>query len=314
MTPATRKTGPLLRLRFLRLVAAGATAMLPLLLLTGCASLFVSKRKLLVPIAPSIVQSASADELVKRLNDRWAKFQDLTAAADIRASRLKAKEGVATDYPSFRAILLINKPNELRILAKVPVLQTTMFDLGSDGTQFTFVVPHNNKVYEGLNASKGKSPTWYENLRPGFLFDSMYVRGIDNDDFYSVISDSHTEEDPATKRLLLHPEYILTIQRRKPDSHELYPVRVIHIHREDLMPYEQDLYDDQGNLETQVIYGAYKDFEGTKYPGTITLKRPQDEYQLVMSIERVTINPDPPLTQDQFHVAIPDGYTIQKLD
>ena len=35
------------------------------------------------------------------------------------------------------------------------------------------------------------------------------------------------------------------------------------------------------------------------------MKRPQEEYQLVMTVERVNLNT--PLSDDQFHVAIPSG-------
>jgi hypothetical protein len=284
-------------------------AMLPAV--TGCASLFTSTRKLPIPVAPATVQTASPDELVAQINDQWSKFQSLTATVDIQASHLKTKEGLATDYPSFRANLLLRKPEALRILGRAPLVQTTMFDLGSDGTRFTLVIPPKSLAYQGLNKSKGNSPNWYENLRPGPLFNAMVVRGLDKEELYSVISESITEEDTSNKRLLLRPEYVLNIVRRKPDSQELFPVRVIRFHREDLLPYQQDLYDERGRLETQVIYGAYKDFDGTKYPGTITLKRPLDEYELVMSVERVTANPT--LTDDQFEVKIPSGSTVQEL-
>lgn len=285
---------------------------LPLTLTTtGCASLFISKRKLPLPVAPPNVQTATADELVSRINEQWEKFQSLTATVDIQASHLKAQEGTATDYPTFRANLVLSKPNKLRVLGRLPVLQTTMFDLGSDGKSFKLVVPHNNKVYEGLNASRGTSPNWYENLRPDPIFNAMVIRGLDKDELYSVISQTVTMEDTGNKRLIAEPEYVLNIQRQKPNSQELRLVRVIYLHREDLMPYEEDLYDEKGNPETQVIYGAYKDFDGTKYPGTITLKRPQEEYQLVMSLEQVISNPI--LPDNQFEVKIPEGYTVQEM-
>ncbi len=280
-------------------------------MLTGCASLFVSKRKLLQPITPPSVQTATADELVAGLNEKWAKFESLTATVDIRASHLKTKEGVATDYPSFRANLLLRKPEMLRILGKLPVVQTTMFDLASDGKSFTLLIPPKNKAYKGLNASKGTSPNWYENLRPSPLFSAMVVKGLNPDELYSVTSDSSTEEDQAKKRLLQHPEYILNIVRRKPDSQELYPVRVVTFHREDLLPYEQDLYDEAGVLQTQVLYNNYQQYEGLNYPSKITLKRPQEEYELVMTVERVT--PNPTLTDDQFQAKIPPEYTVVEL-
>jgi len=282
-----------------------------MLAVTGCASLLVSKRKLPLPVPPPNVQTATADELVSRINDQWEKFQSLTATVNIQASHLKTQEGTATDYPTFRANLVLSKPNKLRILGRYPVLQTTMFDLGSDGNNFRLVVPHNNKVYEGLNASKGTSPNWYENLRPDPIFNAMVIRGLEKDDLYSVISQTVTVEDTANKRLIAEPEYVLNIQRQKPNSQELYPVRVIHIHREDLMPYQEDLYDEKGSLETQVIYGGYKDFVGTKYPGTITLRRPLEEYQLIMSLEQVISNPA--LPDKQFQVNIPEGYTVVEM-
>lgn len=286
---------------------------LPLTLATtGCASWFISKRKLPLPVAPPNVQAATADELVARINDQWEKFQSLTATVEIDASHLKTQDGTATDF-NFRANLLLSKPNKLRVLGRLPVLQTTMFDLGSDGTHFRLVVPHYNKVFEGLNASKGTSPNWYENLRPDPIFNAMVIRGLEKGDLYSVISQTVTMEDTANKRLIAEPEYVLNIQRQKPNSQELYPVRVIHIHREDLMPYQEDLYDDKGNLETQVIYGTYKDFSGTKYPGTVTLKRPLEEYQLVMSVDQVILNPNPALTDEMFQVKIPEGYTVQEM-
>jgi hypothetical protein len=272
----------------------------------------VSKRKLLQPIAPASIQTVTAEQLVAKLNDQWDKFESLTATVDIEASHLKTKEGVATDYPSFRSNILVRKPEMLHFLGKLPVVQTSMFDLASDGTRFTMVVPHNNKAYVGLNAKPGKSAVWYENLRPGFLFSAMVVEGLKKNEQYSVIADTTTEEDPSNKHLMLHPDYLLNVVRPKPGSPELYPVRVVRFHREDLRPYEQDLYDDQGNLQTQVLYGPYRDFGGTQYPSKITLRRPQEEYQLVMSVERVTANPV--LEDDQFHVKIPEGYTVQNLE
>lgn len=296
-----------------RAAAAVLMAALPMLLVstTGCVSLVTSKRKLLTPVAPSSVQSATPDELVARLNDQWNKFQSLTATVDVRASHLKTQEGIATDYPSFRANLLLRKPGALRVLGHTPLIQTTMFDMASDGTRFTLVIPNESLVYKGLNASKGNSPKWYENLRPDPLFNSMVVRGLERDDLYSVISESVTEEDSASKHLMLHPEYVLNIVRRKPDSQELFPIRIVRFHREDLLPCEQDLYDEKGVLTTQVLYGAYREFEGVQYPGTITLKVPQNEYQLVMTVERVSANPA--LTDDQFQVAIPEAAAVKDL-
>ena len=88
--------------------------------------------------------------------------------------------------------------------------------------------------------------------------------------------------------------------------------RTVVFHRDDLLPYQQDLYDDKNNLETQVIYGRYADFGDNKYPSTVTIKRPLDEYQVVLTVEKVTENM--PLSDDQFQIKIPEGTKIQDVE
>lgn len=279
--------------------------------LTGCLSLFTSKRKLPVPVAPPSIQTVTADELVTQLNHRWDAFQSMTASVDIVASRLKEQQGEATDYPSFRANLLMRKPEMLRILGKAPLVQTLMFDLGSDGHQFRLSVPPKGKAYVGDSREKGTSQHWYENLRPGFLFRAFVVRGVAPDEYYSVLAETLTEEDAAKRHLLARPEYVLSIMRHSSTQQGLVPVRVVRFDRVTLLPNEQDLYDDRGNLQTQVIYGPYQDFNGTMYPSTLFLKRPEEDYQLSVTVERITANP--PLTDDQFRVKFPADITPTQL-
>jgi hypothetical protein len=140
----------------------------------------------------------------------------------------------------------------------------------------------------------------------------MMVRGLEPDDLYAVVSESETVEDAAKKHLFAVPEYVLSIMRRKEGSQQLTPVRVVTFHRDDLLPYQQDLYSDDGSLETEVFYSQYADYGTSKFPSKVTIKRPLEEYQIVMTVEKVTENMK--LTDDQFEIKIPDGTTIQNLE
>jgi len=271
-----------------------------------------STRKLPVPRVPLVVHTATPDELVAQLNQRWAALDSLNATVDIQASQLKTEVGEAKDYTTFRGIILLRKPGMLRVLGRVPVLGTRMFDMVSDGKNFTLWIPSRNKAVKGSNALKKKSLSQVENMRPGFFFDAMAVQGLAPDDLYSVVSDSETVEDAARKHLYTVPEYKLSISRRKPGSQQLTPVRVLTITRDDLLPYQQDLFDSEGNLETQVFYTNYRDFDAGKYPSTITIKRPLEEYQIVLTVEKVAENIA--LTDDQFQIKLPEGTLIQKLE
>lgn len=289
--------------------AVVAALALPLLL-SGCA-LISTHRKLPVPKAPAVVQTATPEQLVARLNERWNSLQTLTVYVEIQLSVVQPSTGVATDYTSIPGIILLRKPSMLRVYGRAPVIGTHVLDMVSDGQNFKLWIPSKNKVYQGSDKLNAKSPNLIENIRPDFFFDALAVRGVDPEDFYSVAADSETVEDPSKKHLLYTPEYNLNVVRPKPGTHDLQPLRVITFHREDLLPYELDLYDDQGNLETHVSYAGYQSFGGDKYPGTITIKRPNDGFQIVLTVQRVIENQ--PLKDDTFHLEIPAGTEVQNL-
>jgi outer membrane lipoprotein-sorting protein len=269
-------------------------------------------RRLPVPKAPSIVQTVTPDELVARVNQRWAALDSLNATVEIQVSMLKSKEGVARDYTTVRGHILMRKPEMLRVLGQAPVLGTRIFDMASDGTNFSLYIPPKNMAIKGLTAVSKKSANQMENLRPGFFFDAMVVRGLQPDDLYGVVADTETAEDTARKHLFTVPEYVLSISRSKPGTHRLTPVRVITFHRDDLMPSQQDLYDSEGNLETIVDYTNYQNFDSVRYPSTIIINRPLEEYQIVLTVESVKENMT--LTDDQFHFKIPEGTKIKNLE
>jgi outer membrane lipoprotein-sorting protein len=281
------------------------------LMLAGC-SLLPSKRKLPVPEAPAVVQTVEPDQLVAQLNQRWEVLKTLNAKVTIQATQIKADQGIETTMPVFPAVILLRKPEMLRVYGRVPVLGTPMFDMASDGTHFTIYIPSRKQALTGSNALEKKSPNPLENLRPGFFFDAMVVKGLASDDFYSVTSDSETVEDPAKKHLLIKSEYILSILRQKPGSHEDATSRAVIFDRSTLLPYEQDVYSATGSLETQVLYAGYRDFRGIQYPSTITIRRPIEGTELLLTV--VSVNQNQSLTDDQFVVTYPSGTQIKNLD
>lgn len=281
---------------------------LPLLLLSGC--LFTTRR-LPVPKAPTVTQTVTPDELVKLLNQRWDTLNTLYATVEIQASTLKTSQGEEKDYTTFPGIIMMRKPEWLRVYGRVPVIGSRMFDMVSDGKTFTLYIPSRTIAYEGPNSLNKKSSNSIENMRPGFFFNAIVVRGLDPDDDYMVTADTDTIEDAKKKHLILIPEYVLSIIRAKPGSKELTPVRVVTFHRDDLLPYEQDMYDSNGNLETHVTYSDYRSFGTQQYPTTVVIKRPLEEKQIVLTVEKVVQNMK--LTDDQFQIKLPEDTKVVHL-
>jgi hypothetical protein len=285
-----------------------AAALLCPLMLGGCSYLIPVKRHLPVPKVPTQIQTVTADELVNQLNQRWDAVKTLTATVDIQATVIKTAQGEAKDYPSCRGFILMRKPGMLRVMGTY--FGKHIFDMASDGSQFKLVMPIQNQVIEGTNAVSERSASQWENLRPGFFMDALAVHRLDPDNEFMVASDSETVEDTQKKHLFYEPEYILSVMRPKA-GHEKLPVRIVTFHRDDLLPYDQTIYDSQGNLETQIYYSNYVNFGAGKYPSLVIIKRPQEGIQLVLSVEKVMENVD--LPDKQFEVQIPDGAKIKNL-
>ena len=287
---------------------ARAVALVLPLLLAGCSYFIPTKRRLPVPIAPANVQTATPDQLVAQLNQRWNALNNLTAIVEISATETKTGEGIAQDFPGCRGVIIMRKPKMLRV--RGTYFGVMIFDMGSDGNRFTLVIPSKKLAIKGTSTVTEESANPLENLRPDFFLDAIAVRGMDPDDEFMVASDTETVEDTTKKHLYTEPEYVLSVMHQK-SSHELLPSRVITFHRDDMLPYEQWVFNSEGVPETQIVYSNYTTFSAGKYPSKVTIKRPQEGIQIVLSFEAVHENVN--VTDSQFEVKIPDGAIIKNL-
>jgi len=302
---------PLLRSRLLRLCLPA----LYLATLTGCLS---HTRKLQTVKAPPVVINADAAQLVGQINHAYEAIHSLSATVDLQASVGGTRKGAVTDYTSLRAYILVRKPEMLRVIGLLPIVRTQAFDLVSDGTDFKLLIPPKNQAVVGKNSVTTKSANTLENMRPSLFFDSILIRNIAPDDQVILTTDSNVSQDPKTKKWTEERDYLLSIVRAKDPAkgpnlvHELIPQRVIRFNRQNLQPIEQDIYDADGNIETQTLYGPLQTFGTEKFPGTVIIKRPLEEYQITLTIQKVVLNQ--PLADDQFELKIPDDVQTKHLE
>jgi outer membrane lipoprotein-sorting protein len=260
---------------------------------------------------PTVVLTATADELVKSINDHCQDIHSLSATVQFQATVGGPRKGKERTYTSFSGYILLRKPESLRVIGLLPVLHTRAFDMATDGNTFKLLIPHYNKVIEGPNSVTKESSNALENFRPKVFSDSLLINCVGPEDLVTLTSDTDTLLDPKSKQLTIEPEYDLTVMRRKENSHELIPERVIHFSRIDLHPYEVDVYDAKGAIQTQAIYGPLQTYGQLKFPGTITIKRPLEELEILISFSKVIENQT--LMDDQFELKVPAGTTVQQL-
>jgi hypothetical protein len=282
--------------------------------LTGCLS---HTRKLQQPKPAGTALNSDAVQLVEAVNLRYDRVTSLSATVDFAASVGGVHKGQQTDYTSIHGYIRMRKPQMLRVLGYLPVVRLRAFDLASDGKTFTMLIPPKSRAIEGSNSVTTPATNPMENLRPDVFFDSILIRSVSADSIVSLTNSSQIKLDPRTKQLIEQPQYDLTVLKpgersTSPGLPQLStPLRVIHFNRINLLPTGQDVYNAAGDLETQVVYGPYQDFNGTQFPATITINRLLDEFRITLTVEKLELNQ--PLADDQFELKVPADYKVQTL-
>lgn len=282
--------------------------------LTGCLS---HTHKLQQPKLAGVALNADAVQLVEAINRRYDQVNSLTATVEFAASVGGAHKGQETDYTSIPGYILFRKPKMLRVLGLVPVLRTHAFDLASNGENFTLLIPPRSRAIIGSNSVTKPTANPLENMRPGFFLDAILIHSVSPDRIVSLTNSSATTVDSRNKQLIETPQYELTVldpghEGGSPGVVKTFQAqRVIKFSRVDLMATEQDIYNKEGDMETQVLYGPYQTFNGMPYPSSITIKRPLEEYRIALTVEKVTFNQ--PLPDEQFESKVPEGYKVQRM-
>jgi len=261
-------------------------------------------------IAPN-VQQATLDQLRQNMNTQYGLVQSLNATVDITAKTGGEHKGEVKEIPTFAGYMLLRKPTDLRFLLLVPVLRSTALDMVSDGHQFKLWIPSKSRAIEGADEVTTPSKNGLENLRPSIIRDALLIPAIAAEEYITLTENSRILPSvTAKKEAIEEPDYDITVLRPK-SGHVLERVRVIHISRVTLKPYEQDLYDPAGRIVTIVRYDKYQRFNDVDFPMSIVISRPIDEYELRIDVSKLQVNTK--LDDEQFLLKIPDNIKIQKM-
>jgi outer membrane lipoprotein-sorting protein len=287
-------------------LAMGVIGMVPAL--TGCLY-----RTHIVPKTrvADVVMSTTLDEMSRQLNARFEAIQTMNASVTVAAVTGGGLQGKEKEYTSLGGYIFMRKPQNLRVLLRVPVLGSTALDMVSDGNTFKLLIPRFNKAMEGTNEVTKPSKNGLENLRPAVFFDSLFVRGQGPNEILSMTTDTRVITSENKKELIEEPAYALQVLAQ-PEGQTVRTLRVVHINSTDLLPFQQDIYDKDGQVVTKALYSNYHFYGDIPFPTTIVIQRPRDHYSLTVTIVKLTLNQK--LEDDQFELKIPENIPIQKMN
>lgn len=279
-------------------------AMLPL---TGC--LFRS-RKVELKLSTAPLKTATQQQLLDAINSQAAKIKSLQATVDIDTSVAGINTGKVTDYKEIRGYVLARKPAMLRLIGLMPIVRNRAFDMVSDGREFKLWIPPKNRFVVGRNDAETPRPQRrLESMRPQNFYEALLISEIDPENEIAVLENGYETVLDSKRHRVEQPDYEIVVVHRGKNGWFLS--RKIMFSRIDLQPHRQQIYDEQGNLATDVHYGDYKDYDGTNFPTQTEIERPQEGYDITLNIVKLDLNK--PLTDEQFELQQPAGAEVVRL-
>lgn len=257
------------------------------------------------------LKNANKPELISYINSQAAKIQSMQATVDIDTTVGGAKKGKVTEYQQIRGYVLARKPAMLRMIGLLPILRNTAFDMVSDGQEFKVSIPPKNRFVVGRNDVVTPNPQQpLENLRPQVIYDALLLREIDQQNETAIFeNDSETIEGDKGRKME-QPTYVIDVIRTR--GGDSWLTRKIVFNRQNLLPDRQLIYDENGTLVTDARYGDYKDYDAVLFPSRIEIRRPEEEYDITLTMVKLQINK--PLDNTKFALEPQPGVQVIHLD
>jgi hypothetical protein len=258
------------------------------------------------------LRQATLEQLLETNNTNAEKLKTLKATVDIDSSVLQQKKDKVTDNPQIAGYILLRKPEMLRMIGLVPVVHNHMFDMVSNGSNFSLALPPQSKFFVGSTRQPAKpSPNPLYNMRPQHISDALLLKPIDPEREIVVLENTtEVVKDPKTHKDAEQDAYAVLVIDKDELGHFLS--RRIVFSRTDLLPHEQFLYNRQGKLVTYARYENFIDKDGIKLPEMVSIQRPIEGYSLVLNMVKLDVNI--PLTDEQFVLTQPPGSQLINVD
>ena len=243
--------------------------------------------------------AATKEELIRRLHDIADPIQSFVMTADLSPSVLEPSKGTATDYATVSSYVLFRKPDDIRILGRDPVIGSTIFDMVSDGKQFSVSIPPKKRYIIGTNNAPEKPGSKLENLRPEALLTSLIIYPPDNAADITLLENDN-------ERAL----YILLIIRHNQDQFTL--ARQVYFDGRTLQAERQKTFDMSGGIVSDTKYSGWKGYDSASFPSEIDIQRPKDNYEVQLTVVNIRMN-SPDVTADKFVLKQPPDFQVQEL-
>jgi outer membrane lipoprotein-sorting protein len=248
-------------------------------------------------LRPGILKTASLAELTAKL-EALDEIKTTRSTVRLQLSVVSEDRTEINEYTEAGGIILIQKPEFIRVRAEFPVVGSTVFDMTSDGTEYKVHLPTENRFLIGRNEYTTPSKKRLDNVRP------QHIRAA------LVIDPPLEEEEVAFMRNVTYGAqsyHVVSIEKKGEQrlSREIWFDRIA------LQIVRQTIYEPGGDPVTDAWYQQWVETESVPFPGLIRIDRPKDGYALRVEVLKSGINADVPAKA--FVLDTPEGVKIERI-
>jgi outer membrane lipoprotein-sorting protein len=270
----------------------------------GCA---VSQKRSVAPAQVRTALDATRSQLIEAYNAEARATQTLNATVRMVPVTGSAYSGVIEQYHDVGGFILAARPAMIRVIGQAPVVAKDIFDMVSDGQTFRIYIPSKNRFLVGPTNLNRPAKSPIENLRPQHILDAIFWPELTPD--ARVLFE---ESDESGVRY-----YVLTELREASASLEI--ARKIWFDRADLRVARVEIYGPEGRLDSDIAYSDWQETGGAAtaaapepaFAHEIHIARPQEDYQLSLSISKLTLNTE--IAADRFVLPQPAGTELVRV-
>ena len=260
---------------------------------------------------------ASQAQLVAAYDAQARSVSSVNATVRMSPVAGSAYSGVIEQYHDVGGFILAARPAMIRVIGQAPVVAKDVFDMVSDGRVFRIFIPSKNAFLVGSTALERPSKKPIENLRPQHILDALFWPELPENE--PVLLE---EADASPARY-----YVLTSLRRSGSGLEI--ARKIWFDRADLRISRIEIYGPAGRLDADIAYSQWQSDAGAGtaagaaaspagpssagpwFPREIHITRPQEDYQLAVSISKLTLNSE--IGDQRFTLPQPSGTELVRV-
>jgi outer membrane lipoprotein-sorting protein len=254
------------------------------------------------PAAKPPVLAATKPDLVSRYNALAASINSLNATVTLQLTGGSADSGVIEQYHEVKGFILASRPANIRVIGQAPIVGKNIFDMVSDGSRFEIFIPSKNQFLIGPVNLERKASKPVENLRPQHVLDALFWSAIPPH-FLVLMEESEAPNDA----------YILTVARPfGPDSQNDWRIsQKIWFDRTNLSLCRIQTYGEENQVVADERLSDWQPVGELSYPRQIVLERIADDYQLRITVSKLSLNESIPL--DKFRLDQPEGSKLVRL-